>query len=304
MIAIALHGGAGNIQRTALSPQREAGYLNALEEVLNESYAMLQKGDSAVNVVAAAVRALENNPLFNAGKGAVYTADGTHEMDAAIMDGFTGKAGAVAGVKRIKNPVMLAKAVMERTSHVLLVGEGAEKFASRQTDIETVDGAYFDDALRLSQWLQVREQQKVQIDHSSNKFGTVGAVALDKNGNLAAATSTGGMINKLPGRVGDSPIIGAGTFAANTTTAISCTGHGEFFMRSPAAFHIHCLMLYKKLSLQEACNFVVMEELKAIGGEGGLIAVDRQGNICLPFNTTAMFRAAQNSTGYRIAAVY
>lgn len=304
MIAIALHGGAGNIQRTALSPQREAGYLNALEEVLSESYAMLQKGDSAVNVVAAAVRALENNPLFNAGKGAVYTADGTHEMDAAIMDGFTGKAGAVAGVKQIKNPVLLAKAVMERTPHVLLVGEGAEKFASRQADIETADEAYFHDALRWSQWLQAREQQEVQIDHSSKKFGTVGAVALDKNGNLAAATSTGGMTNKLPGRVGDSPIIGAGTFAANNTTAISCTGHGEFFMRNPVAFHIHCLMLYKKLSLQEACNLVVMEELKAIGGEGGLIAVDAQGNICLPFNTTAMFRAAQNSIGYRIAAVY
>ncbi len=288
---IAIHGGAGTILRSEMSPAKEQAYRAALKEALTEGYNILQKNGSAIDAVSSAIVSLENCPLFNAGKGSVFNAVGGHEMDAGIMNGNGFKAGAVAGVKNIKNPILLAKMVMQNSGHVFLMGEGAEIFA-RNNNIEFENDDYFYDELRNEQWQKIKASDTFQMDHSSEKkFGTVGAVAIDSTGNLAAGTSTGGMTNKRFGRVGDSPVIGAGTYANNDTCAISCTGHGELFIRAVVAHDISCLMEYKGLSLKEACDLVVHSKLVNINGEGGLIAIDKNGNIELPFNSEGMYRA-------------
>jgi len=303
--ALAIHGGAGTITRSAMTPERETAYRSALDESLRAGNTVLSVGGKALDAVAAALVSLENCPLFNAGRGAVYTHDGTHEMDAAIMEGQFRKAGAVAGVAGIKNPVLLAKAVMEHSEHVLLAGRGAEEFA-RSLQFEFEDPTYFHDELRWNQWQSALLEGRMQLDHTEDpekKFGTVGAVALDQHGHLAAATSTGGMTNKRWGRVGDSPVIGAGTYASDATCAISCTGHGEFFLRAVVAYDIACLIEYKGLSLQEACRIVVHDKLVPFGGEGGLIAVDAKGNIALPFNSEGMYRG-WSKLGVRETGIY
>jgi beta-aspartyl-peptidase (threonine type) len=286
---LAVHGGAGTISRSSMSPDKEKAYKTALENALKSGFLLLNEGASALDAVEAAVMSLEDCPLFNAGKGSVFTHDGTHEMDAAIMEGKYLKAGAIAGVRNIKNPVLLARNVMDKSEFVLLSGKGAEDFAMLHA-IPSEEAEYFFDQFRYDQLLESHSTGKTQLDHTDKKFGTVGAVAYDKHGNLAAATSTGGMTNKRFSRIGDSPIIGAGTYANNKTCAISCTGHGEFFIRSVVAYDVSCLMEYKGLSLEEACNLVVNKKLKEIGGEGGLIAVDNLGNVCLPFNSEGMYR--------------
>lgn len=301
-IVIAVHGGAGTILRSVLTPEKEKLYHEALKLALDTGYDLLINGSSSTDAVQAAVMSLEDCPLFNAGKGSVFTHDSKHEMDASIMEGRQLSAGAVCGVSNIKNPVKLARKVMDKSEHVLLSGKGAEEFA-RQMNIETEPDSYFFEQSRYDQLMQAIKERTVQLDHSDKKFGTVGAVALDSEGNLAAATSTGGMTNKRFNRVGDSPIIGAGTYANNSTCAISCTGHGEFFIRSVVAYDISCLMEYKGLSLEEACDLVVQKKLVKIGGEGGLIAVDNKGNICLPFNSEGMYRGFKSATR-EMTAIY
>jgi beta-aspartyl-peptidase (threonine type) len=305
-ISIAIHGGAGTIPKGSLNPEQEQAYRQALNNALQKGYALLEAGASALDAVEAAVRELEDTPLFNAGRGAVFTAEGTHELDASIMDGQTLEAGAVSMVRGVRNPVSLARLVMERSGHVFLAGAGAETFARAQgCTFESDD--YFYDEFRYQQWLSVRGTEHTQLDHSvkkDEKFGTVGAVALDQHGNIAAATSTGGMTNKKFGRVGDSPMIGAGNYANNRTCAVSCTGSGEFFIRAVVAYDVSCLMEYKGLSLADACQEVVHKRLLDIGGDGGLIAVDPQGNICLSFNTEGMYRGAKSSDGTDFVAIY
>ncbi len=302
-IAIAIHGGAGTILRSTMTPALQVQYEQALQAALDAGYTLLQAGGTSVDAVAAAVVSLENFPLFNAGKGAVFNNLGKHEMDAAIMDGKTLEAGAVCGVANTKNPVLLAKAVMEHSEHVVLCGAGAEQFAAAQ-GISSEPDEYFYTKQRYQQWQQALAEDRVQLDHTEKKFGTVGAVALDAAGNLAAATSTGGMTNKKYGRMGDSPVIGAGTYANNHTCAISCTGHGELFIRSVVAYDISCLMEYAGLSLAEACDKVVHDKLVKIGGEGGLIAIDKLGNIELPFNSEGMYRGCKNSDGLNVISIY
>ncbi len=301
--SLAIHGGAGTIARGSMTPEKEAAYTRALEEALLAGEFILQKGGTALDAVEAAVVSLENNHLFNAGKGAVFNHEGKHEMDAAIMNGIDLSAGAVTCVSNLKNPVSAARLVMEKSEHVLLSGKGAEMFALTQ-GAQIENDRYFQDDFRYWQWQQIRNYDKVQLDHGSateKKFGTVGAVARDMQGNLAAATSTGGMTNKKWGRIGDSPIIGAGTYANNQTCAVSCTGHGELFIRSVVAYDISCLMEYKGLSLKDACDIVVMDKLVKIGGEGGLIAVDHFGNIELPFNSEGMYRGWTKGDGVNTA---
>ncbi|WP_231827883.1 beta-aspartyl-peptidase [Pseudocitrobacter corydidari] len=292
---IAIHGGAGAISRTQLSAQKELEYVEALSAIVEQAQQMLEAGASALDVVTEAVRQLEECPLFNAGMGSVFTADETHELDACVMDGYSLNAGAVAGVKHLRNPVLAARQVLENSPHVLLIGDGAETFAQQQ-GIELVNNDIFSTPERFHQLQEARAQGAVSLDHDAplderTKMGTVGAVALDKHGNLAAATSTGGMTNKLPGRVGDSPLVGAGCYANNANVAVSCTGTGEVFIRALAAYDIAALMEYGHLSLHEACERVVMEKLPALGGSGGLIAIDSEGNVALPFNSEGMYRA-------------
>ncbi len=301
--SIAIHGGAGTILRSSMTPELQAQYEQGLNDALNAGYAVLASGGSSLDAVEAAVASLEDFPLFNAGKGAVFNSEGRHEMDAAIMYGKDLSAGAVSGVQRIRNPVKLARVVMEKSGHVMLSGEGAEEFAATQ-GFDFEDEAYFYNDMRYKQWQEAKAEDVVQMDHIEKKFGTVGAVALDIHGNLAAATSTGGMTNKKYGRVGDSPIVGAGTYANNATCAISCTGHGELFMRSVVAHDISCLVEYKGLSLKEACDILVHDKLVKIGGEGGLIAIDKAGNIEMPFNSEGMYRAAANSDGLKEIKIY
>ncbi|MBK8362144.1 MAG: isoaspartyl peptidase/L-asparaginase [Bacteroidetes bacterium] len=293
-IALALHGGAGTILRSSMTPEKEAEFKKALSDALSVGYSVLEKGASSIDAVEQTVMSLENCPLFNAGKGSVFTNNGTHEMDAAIMNGFDLSAGAVAVVSGVKNPVHLARMVMEKSEHVLLSGEGASQFA-KQLDLEFENEKYFFNQFRFDQLQEIRSTDTFQLDHSDKKFGTVGAVALDSNGNIAAATSTGGMTNKKYNRVGDSPIIGAGTYANNKTCAISCTGHGEYFLRAVVAYDISCLIEYKGLSLQEACEFVVNDKLKKFGGEGGLVAINKNGDCVLTFNSDGMYRAWKTS---------
>lgn len=293
---IAIHGGAGAITRSQLSQEQELRYIQALSDIVETGQRMLEDGRSALDVVTEAVRLLEECPLFNAGIGAVYTRDETHELDACVMDGNTLNAGAVAGVSHLRNPILAARLVMEHSPHVMMIGEGAENFAIAQ-GMERVSADIFSTPERYAQLLAARTAGETVLDHSAspldenNKMGTVGAVALDMFGNLAAATSTGGMTNKLPGRVGDSPLVGAGCYANNASVAVSCTGTGEVFIRALAAYDIAALMDYGGLSLSEACERVVMEKLPALGGSGGLIAIDHEGNAALPFNSEGMYRA-------------
>lgn len=311
--AIAVHGGAGAIPRTIMTSEKELLYRRGLEDAVNAGDAVLASGGSALDAVEAAVRSLEDDPVYNAGRGAVFTNKGTIELDSSIMDGKNLMAGAVTGIKNIKNPVSLARAVMERSEHVFLSGLGAMEFAEKM-NLEFAPDEYFFIQERYDQLLVAKEYDRVVLDHGiagniiqippSSKKGTVGAVALDVHGNIAAATSTGGMTNKKFGRVGDSPVIGAGTYANNNTCAISCTGHGEFFLRSVVAYDISCLMEYKGLSLRDACDFVVHKKLVNIGGEGGLVAIDANGNIEMPFNSEGMYRAMKRSNGQKYIGIY
>ena len=292
-IAIAVHGGAGTILRSAMSPEKEQHYLNALESAVQVGHNILNANGTAMEAVIKTVQHLEDEPIFNAGKGSVFTHAGRHEMDAAIMCGQTLAAGAVAGVRNVRNPVVLANEVRIYSEHVLLSGAGAEEFAKEQGLPFEADSFFYDE-YRYQQWLAAQRTDTVTLDHTEDrKFGTVGAVAVDLAGNLAAATSTGGMTNKKYNRIGDSPIIGAGTYANNQTCAVSCTGHGEYFIRAVVAYDVSCLMEYKGLTLQQACDYVVKDKLVKQGGEGGLIAVDQQANIVLSFNSEGMYRASQ-----------
>ncbi len=302
--AIAIHGGAGTILRSIMTPEKETAYKKALEDAILAGETILKKGGSSLNAVEAAIRTMEDNPLFNAGKGAVFTHDGKNEMDASIMTGKDLMGGACAGVQNIKNPISLARAIMEKSEHVFMAGLGAQEFA-KKNNIEFMPDDYFFTEARFEQLKKAKETDSIVMDHNDEKkFGTVGAVALDLQGNLAAGTSTGGMTNKKHGRVGDTPILGAGTYANNNTCAISCTGHGEFFIRSVVAYDISCLMEYKGLTLKQACEKVVMDKLVKIGGEGGLIALDSKGNIELPFNSEGMYRASKKSDSNLFIGIY
>jgi beta-aspartyl-peptidase (threonine type) len=304
--SIAIHGGAGTIEPSDLTPALEMQYHHALQNALDAGFKVLQSNGTALDAVAAAVVALEDHILFNAGKGSVFTKNGMHEMDASIMNGSNLAAGAVAGVQYIKNPVLLAKAVMQQTEHVLLSGAGAIDFA-KAMQFELLPDDYFFSEQRYQQWQQVKNENTVALDHNiktEKKFGTVGAVACDAQGNIAAATSTGGMTNKQYGRVGDTPLIGSGTYANNNTCAVSCTGHGEWFMKAVAAYDVSCLIEYKGLLLQQAVDKVVHEKLVSIGGEGGLIAVNTNADIALAFNSAGMYRGYKNNSGEQLIAIY
>lgn len=304
--SIAIHGGAGTLVKGLMTSELEGQYKAALKAALNKGYSVLENGGTAVDAVETAVKSLEDTPLFNAGKGSVFTAEGTHEMDACIMDGKTLNAGAVSLVTGIKNPVALSRDVMDNSYHVFLAGEGAMQFAKGQGyTIESPD--YFYDEVRYQQWQGIKDSETFQLDHSvkkDGKFGTVGAVACDQNGDIAAATSTGGMTNKKWGRVGDSPMVGAGNYANNKTCAISCTGSGEFFIRGVVAYDVSCLMEHKGMSLKEASEEVIHKRILEIKGDGGLIAVDAEGNIAMPFNTEGMYRASKTSEGKESIAIY
>jgi len=305
--AIAIHGGAGTINKDLITPQEEQEYKSALQSALQAGEDILKDGGSSLDAVQAAVMSLEDCPLFNAGRGAVFTHEGTHEMDAAIMEGKELKAGAVSGVSNIKNPVQLARAIMDHSGSVLLAGEGANEFA-RKMNIRFEEDTYFFSQYRYDQLMKVRDTDVMKLDHSVSdapkKFGTVGAVALDINGNLAASTSTGGLTNKRFGRIGDTPIIGAGTYANNKTCAVSCTGVGEYYIRAVVGHDISCLMEYKGLSLEEACRELVHSKLIELNGEGGLIAVDAKGNISMPFNSEGMYRGMKKAGEDFIVEIY
>lgn len=305
-ISIAIHGGAGTILKESMTSEKEEGYRSALQNSLDAGYRLLEEGCAAIEAVEMAVVILEDSPLFNAGKGSVFTSGGTHEMDASIMDGRSLEAGAVSSIAGVKNPIQLSRLVMEQSDHVFLTGKGAEEFA-REMKCEFRDEEYFYDEFRHQQWLEIKDSDQFQLDHSTKKeqkFGTVGAVALDEHGNISAATSTGGMTNKKYGRVGDSPMIGAGTYANNKTCAVSCTGSGEFFIRAVVAYDVSCLMEYKGLSLDDACQEVVQNRLKKINGDGGLIAIDAKGNITMEFNTEGMYRGRKNAHGINEVSIY
>ena len=305
-IAIAIHGGAGTIKKSRFTPELEIAYREKLEEAVETGYKVLNKGGSSLDAVTAAINVLENSPFFNAGKGAVYTYDETHEMDASIMFGKNRQAGAVAGVKLIENPINLARLVMDNSVHVMLSGEGAEEFATSQ-GVPLIDNKVFDTEHRYKSLLKskakmekAKQQNKdYQAAHESleveYKVGTVGAVALDKYGNIAAGTSTGGMTNKRYGRIGDSPVIGAGTFADNKSCAVSATGHGEYFIRYNVAADICARVQYQGKSIKQAGDEVIHDVLKPVGGTGGVIIIDAKGNISMPFNTAGMYRAKKSS---------
>ena len=313
-LGFVIHGGAGVITRGSLTPEREKEYRAKLEEAVMAGYKALQQGRPGLDAVEIAIRILEDSPLFNAGKGAVFTHDGKNELDASIMDGKTLAAGAVAGLHHVKNPITLARAVMEKSPHVMMVGDGAEKFAA-ENKIELVDEKYFWTKPRWDALQEVLKEEKgkeagkkvsanAASRQPSNRFGTVGAVALDKDGNLAAGTSTGGMTNKKYGRVGDAPIIGAGTYANNATCAVSATGWGEYFIRLGVARDISALMEYQALSVQNAVDTVINKKLQNMGGDGGVIAIDRFGNIGVAFNSEGMYRAYINSDGKPVVEIY
>lgn len=310
--SIVIHGGAGTILKEDMTPELEKAYLDGLQNALHAGYAVLEQEGTAVNAVKAAIVVLEDNLLFNAGRGAVFTKKGVQEMDAAIMDGKTLNAGSICGVRNVRNPIELAEEVMLNSNHVFLSGKGANDFAIKQ-GIKLEPDEYFFSQFRYDQWKVLRDSDNYSLDHThqgleelmkDKKFGTVGAVACDAFGNIAAATSTGGMTNKKYGRIGDSPIIGAGTYANNKTCAISCTGHGEPFIRAVAAYDVSALMEYKGMSLQEAMDEVVHHKLIAIEGEGGMIGVDAQGNTAMLFNSAGMYRACKKSTGEETLGIY
>src|SRR5438445_1257623 len=309
-VGLVVHGGAGTISRSEMTPQREREYRAGLERAMTAGYEILKRGGSSLDAAEAAVRVLEDDPHFNAGKGAVFTSIGTNEMDAAIMDGKTLAAGAVASLKHIKNPISLARLVMEKSGHVMMDGDGAETFA-RENGIELVDQKYFYTQERWEALEKIKAAEKSRTGTAGKAFiitdqdrhGTVGAVALDRNGNLAAATSTGGTTNKRPGRVGDSPVIGAGTYANNSTCAVSATGDGEYFIRATVAHDVSALLDYRGMSLAEAAQ-AVLDKVAKLGGTGGLIAIDRQGNVALPFNTTGMYRGYVDRDGKFVVEIY
>ncbi len=311
---LVIHGGAGNITPAIINAQLEVEYTAALQAALKKGADALKAGGTATDAVVAAICEMEDNPLFNAGRGSVFTKKGLNEMDAAIMDGRDLSAGAIAGVRNIKNPIKLAREVMLHSGHVFLSNEGAAEFALKQ-GVETATDEYLFNKSRYDQWVEIRDTDYTQLDHkgdnlkgpipnTGHKFGTVGAVACDAHGNIAAGTSTGGMTNKRFGRIGDSPVIGAGTYANNRTCAISCTGHGEFFLRAVVAHDISCLIEYKGMTLQQACDFVIKDKLVKMGGEGGLIAVDAKGNYDFCFNSAGMYRGMTNSEGKEIVGFY
>lgn len=302
--ALAVHGGAGTLRRGDMTAEREAAYRAGLAHALAAGAEILTRGGSALDAVTRAVCALEDDPLFNAGRGAVFTRAGTQEMDAAVMDGRERRAGAVAGICGPKNPVLAARAVMERSPHVLLIGDGAMQFC-REAGLQFADPGYFATESRRQALLETIAQEAVgRVDaDAARRHGTVGAVARDRDGNLAAATSTGGMTGKLPGRVGDSPLIGAGTFADNASCAVSCTGHGEFFIRYAAAHDVAARVAYGRVSLADAAAAVVAA-LGRVGGSGGLVAIGRSGGAVLPFNCTGMYRGYVNGDGIVYTAIY
>lgn len=305
-LSIAIHGGAGTLVKGMMTPEKEKQYRADLEKALDAGYEALATGKSAIDAVEIAVKELENSPLFNAGRGSVFTADETHEMDASIMDGKTLNAGAVSLISGIKNPIALARDVMDKSEHVFLAGNGALQFAKKQGYSLEQDDYFYDD-FRHKQWLEIKDSDSFQLDHAAkkdSKFGTVGAVACDANGNIAAATSTGGMTNKRFGRIGDSPIIGAGNYANNETCAVSCTGSGEYFIRGVVAYDVACLIEHKGYSLQKAADEVINERILKIGGDGGLIAVNSKGEIAMPFNTEGMYRGCRNSDGMKEISIY
>lgn len=291
--ALVIHGGAGTILREHLTPEKEAEYTAALNAALDIGEAILKGGGNSLDAVEQTIMFLEDSPLFNAGKGAVFTHDGKNELDASLMDGATRNAGAIGGVTTVKNPIRAARAVMEQSEHVMLTGEGAEAFA-REQGLEIVPPEYFFTQNRwdaLQRALQAEDKKSgARFPNPDYKYGTVGCVALDKQGNIVAGTSTGGMTNKRYNRIGDAPIIGAGTYANNATCGVSCTGHGEYFIRYAVAYDVNALMEYKEMSLQEATNYIIQEKLKAAGGSGGLVALDKEGNVAMPFNTPGMYR--------------
>lgn len=304
--SIAVHGGAGIIVRELLSHENEELYRKGLENALLAGFEILKNGGTALDAAEAAMVSIEDDPCFNAGRGSVFTHDEKHEMDACIMDGKTLLAGAVAGISNIKNPIKLARAVMENSEHVFLSGKGAEEFARRNNFTFEPD-QYFHTEYRWNQLQSIKHTNRSILDHSlpeDKKFGTGGAVCRDMYGNVAAATSTGGMTNKRFGRIGDSPIVGAGNYANNATCAVSCTGHGEYFIRSVVAYDVSCLMEYKGLSLEEAARTVVNEKLVQRSGEGGLVAVDAAGNIALPFNSDGMYRGFMKSDGTSYIGIF
>ena len=309
-IGLAIHGGAGTIDRSSLTPQREREYRTGLERALSAGYEILKRSGSSLDATEAAVEVLENDAHFNAGRGSVFTSAGTNEMDASIMDGKTLRAGAVGGLKHIKNPIGLARFIMEKSPHVMLDCAGAEAFA-KANGIELVDQKYFFTQERWDALQKIKAAEKhrtggagkIIVITDQDRHGTVGAVALDKNGDLAAATSTGGTTNKLPGRIGDTPIIGAGTYANNQTCAVSCTGDGEYFIRAGAAHEVSALMKYRSMTLQEAAQ-AALEAVKELGGTGGLIAIDKNGDIALPFNTNGMYRGYVDPNGKFVVEIY
>jgi beta-aspartyl-peptidase (threonine type) len=292
---LVIHGGAGTITRENMSTEKEAEYISKLTAALKTGYAILENGGSGLDAVEATIKVMEDSPLFNAGKGAVFTGAGTNELDASIMDGATLQGGAVAGVKTVKNPISAARKVMEKTWHVLLAGEGADAFAKEQ-GLDIVDNSYFHTEHRFKSLIKAKEKEM-------EKHGTVGCVALDKKGNLAAGTSTGGLTNKRWGRVGDSPIIGAGTYASNETCAVSATGQGESFIRGSVAFDIAAQMDYEKKSVQTAAQAVI-DKLTERGGTGGVIVMDSKGNIAMPFNTEGMYRGFYLNDGELTVKIY
>ena len=291
--AIVIHGGAGDIEKEGFSEERQSEYKQKLEEAIKVGSLILENGGTSLEAVEASIHIMEDSPLFNAGKGAVFNALGQNEMDASIMDGKSGKAGAVAGVRHIKNPISAAIAVMEKSPHVLLIGDGAVKFASEHK-VEMID----------TSWFYTEKRWKSYEKMKQDKHGTVGCVALDKLGNISAGTSTGGMTMKMPGRVGDSPIIGAGTYADNQTCGISATGHGEFFIRNVVAYDVAAIMKYEGKNIQEAASYVIQDKLKSQNASGGIIGLDAQGNIIMEFNTTAMFRASNGSDDNLRVAIF
>ena len=307
---LVIHGGAGTIDRANMTPEKEREYRAGLERALAAGYDILKRGGSSLEATEAAVRVLEDDPHFNAGRGSVFTSAGTNEMDAAIMDGKTLAAGAVASLKHIKNPISLARLVLEKSGHVMMDGEGAEAFA-KENGIELVDQKYFFTQERWDALQKIKAAEKHRTGGAGkavlitdqDRHGTVGAVALDKNGNLAAATSTGGTTNKRPGRVGDSPIIGAGTYANDATCAVSATGDGEYFIRASVGHDISALMEYRGRPLKEAAQ-AVLDKVGKLGGTGGLIAIDREGNIALPFNTAGMYRGYVDPNGKFVVEIY
>lgn len=314
-VAIAIHGGAGWIMRENMDANMEADIAAVLEKAITTGHQILQDGGASMDAVTATIQILENSTYFNAGKGAVFTNDGENELDASVMDGATLNAGAIAGVKRIKNPITLAREVMDNSEHVMMSGAGAEAFAKTR-GFEYVDQQYFFDQDRYNALKNVQKDEAAKGNAANyressfdpytrdSKYGTVGCVALDKNGNLAAGTSTGGMTNKRYGRIGDAPIIGAGTYANNKTAAVSCTGHGEYYIRGMVAYDLSAMMEYAGTSLQEASNTIIHEKNPALGGSGGLIALDRAGNYAMDFNTPGMYRAVITTDGEMIIKMY